>query len=168
MKMNELCKAAPSWAAMLVLVFGVWMGGCQAKVSGEGPQFQMLFDGFQLMLADDLPANTEIQEINSSALRNTHPGERTLVPGRVYVFRKTANTPNENLAMKVLPKRLAEIGAQVTKAPQSPKDFIYPFVGGPLFVIEFEKDRHHGTMFNRIHTSEQPGQHWEELIVAYK
>src|SRR4051794_21610461 len=119
MKMNGLCKAAPSWAAMFVLFLGVWMDGCQAKVAAEGPQFQMLFDGFQLMLADDLPANTAIHEINSSALRNTYPGERTLVPGRVYVFRKTTNTSNENLAMKVLPKRLAEIGAQVTKAPRS-------------------------------------------------
>jgi len=128
----------------------------------------MLFDGFQLVLVDDLPAKTPIQEIDSSTLRNTYPLEQTLTPGRVYSLRKTTNTSDETLGTKVFPERLTKMGAHVTKAPQSSKDFMYPFIGGPLFLIEFEKDGHQGTMFNRVHTSSKPGEHWEELIVAYK
>ncbi len=141
---------------------------CQARVTAEDQQFRMLFDGFQLVLVDDLPATTPIQELDSSALRNAYPSAQTLVPGRVYAFRKTTDTSNETLGKKILPERLAKMGSHVTKAPQSSKDFIYPYIGGPLFVIQFEKDGHQGTMFNRVHTSSKPGEHWEELIVAYK
>jgi len=128
----------------------------------------MLFDGFQLVLVDDLPEKTPIQELDSSTLRNTYPAERTLVPGRVYALRKTTSSSDEELGIKILPGRLVKIGAHVTRAPQSSKDLMYPFIGGPLFIIQFEKDGHQGTMFNRVHTSTKSGEHWEELIVAYK
>lgn len=161
-------RYAPVWTVMLILVLCSWTGGCQTRVAAQDQQFRMLFDGFQLVLVDDLPTKTPIEELDSSALRNTYPTERTLVPGRIYSFRKTITTSNEDLAMKVLPTRLGKVGARVTKAPQSSKDFIYPYVGGPLFIIQFEKDGHQGTMLNRVHTSTKPSEHWEELIVAYK
>jgi hypothetical protein len=166
MERNKLRDGALSWAATLILC--LWSVGCQTRGVAEDQQFRMLFDGFQLVLVDDLPAKTPIQELDSSSLRNTYPSDRTLIPGRVYVFRKTTNTSDDTLGMKVLPERLAKMGARVTKAPQSSKDFMYPYIGGPLFVVEFEKDGHQGTMFNRVHTSSKPGEHWEELIVAYK
>jgi hypothetical protein len=43
---------------------------------------------------------------------------------------------------------------------------MYPMIGGPLFLIEFQKDGHRGTMFNRFRAEKDD--HWEELIVAYK
>lgn len=168
MDTNTFRNGPRSWAVPLILLLCSWTGGCQTRVAAEDQPFRMLFNGFQLVLVGDLPANTPIQELDSSALRNTYPAERTLVPGRVYAFRKTTKSSNEDLGMKILPARLAKIGAHVTKAPQSSKDFIYPFIGGPLFVIHFEKDGHQGTMFNRVHTSTRRGEHWEELIVAYK
>lgn len=168
MDTNKLRNGAASWVATLILPLCMWSAGCQTREAAEDQQFRMLFDGFQLVLVDDLPAKTPIQELDSSALRNTYPAERTLIPGRVYVFRKTTNTSDDMLGMKVLPERLAKMGARVTKAPQSSKDFMYPYIGGPLFVVEFEKDGHQGTMFNRVHTSSKPGVHWEELLVAYK
>lgn len=166
MDTNKIRIGASSWIVMLILLCSGTVG-CQTRVTAED-QFRMLFDGFQLVLVDDLPARTPIQELDSSALRNTYPSDRTLIPGRVYSFRKTINTSDETLGMKVLPERLAKMGAHVTKAPQSSKDFMYPYIGGPLFVVEFDKDGHQGTMFNRVHTSSKPGEHWEELIVAYK
>ena len=168
MNTNRLRDGALNWSATLILLLCSWSVGCEARGAAEDQQFHMLFDGFQLVLVDDLPAKTPIQELESSALRNTYPAERTLVPGRVYAFRKTTKSSNEDLGMKILPDRLVKIGAHVTKAPQASKDFIYPFIGGPLFVIQFEKDGHQGTMFNRVHTSPKPGEHWEELVVAYK
>lgn len=168
MDTKTLHNGPPSWVVTLILLLCSLTGGCQNRVAAEDQRFRMLFDGFQLVLVDDLPAKTPIQELDSSALRNAYPAERMLIPGRVYVFRKTTDTSDEDLGMKILPDRLAKIGAHVTKAPQSSKDFIYPFIGGPLFVIQFEKDGHQGTMFNRVHTSAQPDEHWEELIIAYK
>jgi hypothetical protein len=165
---NKFRKGALSWTVMLVLLL-CSCTGCQTRAAAaQDEQFRMLFDGFQLVLVDDLPAKAPIQELDSSTLRNTYPSEQTLVPGRVYAFRKTTDKSNEMLGKKVLPERLTKIGAHVTKAPQTSKDFMYPFVGGPLFVIEFEKDGHQGTMFNRVHTSAKPGEQWEELIVAYR
>jgi len=168
MKRNKLCDGALSWLATLILPLCMWSAGCQTRGVAEDQQFRMLFDGFQLVLVDDLPPKMAIQELDSSTLRNTYPSDRTLIPGQVYVFRKTTNTSDDTLGMRVLPERLAKMGARVTKAPQSSKDFMYPYIGGPLFVIAFEKDGHQGTMFNRVHTSSKPGEHWEELIVAYK
>jgi hypothetical protein len=165
--MNTNTRTSSSWAVMLVLLCS-WTSGCQTLAAAPDVQFRMLFDGFQLVLVDDIPPTTPIQQLESSSLRNTYPSERTLVPGRVYAFKKTTATSNETLGMKVLPERLSKIGAHVTKAPKSSKDFMYPFIGGPLFVIEFEKDGHQGTMFNRVHTSSKPGEHWEELVVVYK
>ncbi len=154
--------------AIILVLLCSWTCGCRAGAAAPDEQFRMLFDGFQLVLVDDIPPTTPIQQLDSSSLHNTYPAERTLVPGRVYSFKKMTNTSNETLGMKVLPERLSKMGAQVTKAPQSPKDFMYPFVGGPLFVIEFEKDGHRGTMFNRVHTSSKPGEQWEELVVVYR
>jgi hypothetical protein len=165
---NALGSGVPCWAVAFILLLCFWSGGCQTRVAATDQQFRMLFDGFQLVLVDNLPANTPIQELDSTTLHNTYPSEQTLIPGRVYAFRKTTNTPNEALGMKVLPERLGKIGAHVTKAPQSSKDFMYLYIGGPLFVVQFEHDGHQGTIFNRVHTSSKPGEHWEELIVAYK
>jgi hypothetical protein len=167
MDKNSL-RRTPIWAVTLILLLCIWTCGCQTRAAAADQQFRMLFDGFQLVLVDDLPTKTPVEELDSSALQNTYPTERTLTPGRIYSFRKTATTSGEDLGMKVLPARLGKIGARVTKAPQSSKDFMYPYVGGPLFVIQFEKDGHQGTIFNRVHTSTKPGEHWEELLVAYK
>jgi len=69
--------------------------------------------------------------------------------------------------MKTFPERLSSIGARVISAPKSPDDFIDLIIGGPLFVVEFEKDGHQGKIFNRVHTSEKSSENWEELILAY-
>jgi len=150
----------------LLLLLCAAMSGCNPQKATGDQQFKTLFEGFQLNLVDSLPEKTLVQELDSSTLRNTHPLERVLASGHVYVFRKTTEMSNEQLGMKVLPERLAKIGAQVTKAPRSSQDFIYRVIGGPLFLIEFQKDGHRGTMFNRFRVEKD--NHWEELIVAYK
>ena len=161
-------QSARMYVLLLTLGLTIWSAAFQSVVAAEDSQFRMLFNGFQLILVDDLPAKTPIQELDSSTLRNAYPSEQTLVPGRVYAFRKTTNVSDETLGKKILPERLAKMGAHVTKAPQSSKDFTYPYIGGPLFLIRFEKDGHQGTLFNRVHTSSKAGDHWEELILAYK
>jgi hypothetical protein len=151
---------------MLLLLLCAAMIACRTHKAAEDQQFKTLFEGFQLISVGSLPEGTPVQEIDSSTLRNTQPLERVLTSGHAYVFRKTTEISNEQLGMKVLPERLAKIGAQVTKAPHSSQDFMYPMIGGPLFLIEFQKDGHRGTMFNRFRAEKDD--HWEELIVAYK
>ena len=164
----KLCLGSSILVVTLILMCSV-TSACQTRSGTQDDQFRALFDGFQLVLVDNLPPDVAlIQNLDSSSLRNTYPSERSLIPGRVYIFRKTTNRSDEDLGLKALPGRLAKIGAQVLKAPKSSKDLIYPILGGPLFVIQFEKDGHEGTMFNQVRTSSKPSEHWEELIVAYK
>src|SRR5260370_40445174 len=96
MDTNALRNGAPSWAVSLILLLCSWTVGCQTRVAAEDQQFRMMFEGFQLVLVDDLPAKTPIQELNSSVLRHTYPAERTLAPGREYAFRKTTKSSNED------------------------------------------------------------------------
>jgi hypothetical protein len=168
MNIKLINRSAWIWTVLFVVPLSVGMLGCHHRAVSQDQQFRTLFDGFQLLLVDDLPQNMPVQNIDSSTMRNTHPSEQRLVPGRVYSFRKITKTSDETLGEKIFPERLATLGAHVTKAPHSSKDFIYPFIGGPLFLIEFEKDGHHGTMFNRVHTSVKPEEQWEEVIVAYR
>lgn len=151
---------------ILSLLIAASMSGCKNETAEE--EFKKLFDGFQLRLVDSWPEGISAQEIDSSTLKNRFPAERTLIPGHVYVFQKTTALSEQELAMTVFPKRLTSIGARVTKAPQSEGDFMYLYIGGPLYNIQFEKDGHRGTIFNQSHISNTPGQSWEELIVVYK
>lgn len=153
--------------AMLLFALSVSSMGCQTRAVGEDQQFQKLFEGYKLVLVDDLQKGRSIEEVETSTLRSTYPLEPRLVPARVYVFRKTNQMANETIAMKVFPERLSSIRARVTKAPQSSNDLVYLIIGGPLFKIEFEKDGHQGKILNRVHTSEKASENWEELIVAY-
>lgn len=161
-------KSARKFSLVLVAGLTICTAVCRSPWDTGRGQFHTLFKGFQLILVDDLPSNVAIRDLDSSVLKNRYPSERTLVPHRVYVFRKTSDIPDEILGKKVLPERLAMIGAKVTEAPQSSKDFTYPYIGGPLFMIQFEKDGHQGTLFNRVHTSSKAGDIWEELVLAYK
>ncbi len=168
METNSSRNGAASLVVALVLLSFSLAQGCRTHVFAQDEQFRILFDGFQLRLVDDLPSNTPIDKLDSTAFRNSYPTERTLVPGRVYSFSKTAKISDQDLGIKILPERLGKIGANVTKAPKSSDDFIDLYIGGALFVIQFDKDGHQGTILNRVHTSSEPGKHWEELLVAYK
>jgi hypothetical protein len=161
-------NSARPWISLLAVSLIIVIAVGESVIAAEDQQFHMLFEGFQLILVDDLPAKVPIRDLDSLALRNNYPSEQTLVPGRVYAFRKTTGMSDETLGKKVLPERLSKIGARVTKAPRTSKDFVYPYIGGPLFVIQFEKDGHRGTLFNRVHTSSKTGGNWEELILAYQ
>ena len=163
---NKRHHAAQGAISLILLGIAFCVNGCKSDERLDSLQIMTLFDGYRLMLVDDLPQDTPIKEIKTSELRNMYKGDLTLVPGRVYLFHKITDMSDDALAMKVLPGRLREVGASVTKAPEVVEDLYFPEVGSPLFVIEFEKGSHHGTIFNRSHISPQPGQSWKELIVA--
>ena len=80
MDTNALRSGAPSWAVTLILLLCSWTGGCQTRIAAEDQQFRMMFEGFQLVLVDDLPATTPIQELDSSALRRLISDTTTFCP----------------------------------------------------------------------------------------
>jgi len=141
--------------------------GCRHRVPSEDQQFRELFEGYQLVLISDIPKDKFIEQVDVSTLQNSYPTESRMTPGRIYVFRKTTQMGNETIALNVLPERLAKIGAHVTKAPQSSKDLVYLYYGGPLFNIEFEKDGHIGKIFNRVADPKATGGAAEWLILTY-
>jgi hypothetical protein len=153
-----------------VLLLGLILmaSSCKNQIVGDQEQFRELFNGYTLLLIDNLPPGNIVDPLESNSLKNSHPLEKKLIPGRIYVFRKTSNFENEIFATKTLPDRLKNIGAAVTKAPKSPLELTYPIIGGPLFAIKFEKGQHPGEIFNRVHTSERSEENWEELIVIYR
>lgn len=119
-------------------------------------------------MVDDLPRDIAFTKLDTASFQGTHPATPGFVRGRVYVFRKTRNTTNEDIAIRLFPQRLSRIGARVTKAPASSRELTYLFMGGPLYQIQFEKDGKEGMIFNRVHTSEKDEGNWEELVFAFR
>jgi hypothetical protein len=161
-------KEWPTRIAVLALGACLCAIGCSPQLSTDQEKFNFLFSGFELKLVDDLPSDKPIQEVETRSLQGKYLLEPRMVPGRVYVLRKANKTANETLAIRVLPERLAKIGARVTKAPQSEDQLLYPFIGGPMFLIEFELNGHQGKIFNRVGGSAGGKETWEELILAFK
>lgn len=155
---------------MFLLAGSIVIMGCGSRSIAENERFQRLFQGYELVLIDGLPKDASVDSLKNverSALRSTYLLEAKMVPGRIYVFRKTNQLENETLAMKVIPKRLIDIGADDIKTPKSSKDFAYLFIGGPLFSIEFKYRGHSGMIANRVYTSEKASENREELIFVY-
>ena len=54
-------RSARICVLLLTLGLTIWSAACQSVVASEDNQFRMLFDGFQLILIDDLPPRTPIE-----------------------------------------------------------------------------------------------------------
>jgi hypothetical protein len=156
-----------SWAILLSISLGLSSSGCRPQVVSEDQQFQVLFNGYQLVLVDDIPKDTSVENLEIAKLNGHYPLQPKLVFGRIYIFKKTGQVSNETMALKEFPERLSRIGARVTKAPRSSNDLIYLYYGGPIFDIEFEKDGHVGKLFNRVADPKDAGGAREWLILAY-
>jgi hypothetical protein len=70
--------------------------------------------------------------------------------GKLYIFHHRRPLDGEKVALSELPTRLRRQGIQITQAPQSPKDLMFPYVGGPIFTIRFKDGRHSGFIFSQL------------------
>lgn len=70
--------------------------------------------------------------------------------GKLYIFHHRRPLDGEKLALSELPLRLRRERIQITQAPQSPKDLMFPYVGGPIFTIRFKEGRHSGFIFSQL------------------
>ena len=61
----------------------------------------------------------------------------TIEIGRVYLFRPIQPQQMEKLGETEIPSSLKSVGCSIISAPSGGKGFVYPFIGGPEFVIRF-------------------------------
>jgi len=153
-----------SLGCVMLVVTSLVTLGCRQRAVPANQRFQVLFDGYQLILVTELRPDKAVDEVDVSKLQGSLPLEPRLVPGRIYVFRKVSHVSTEDMAIKIFPERLVKIGARVTKAPRSPEHLIYLMIGGPLFNIEFELEGHRGKIFN-YSTSDYRE---DRLVFAYR
>ena len=72
-----------------------------------------------------------------------------LIVGMGYVFHYDGTIDDEELALRILPKRLSQRGLKVAKVP-SANDLMYIYAGGPLFAIPFQQGTHEGMIYNQL------------------
>lgn len=164
-----LNNSSPFVVMILALVLGSCLSGCGFRGTTNEEQFQYVFDGYELVGVGDLPNDKALRDITAGDFRAGYPLDAKFVPERLYAFRKTTRTSNETLGVSVLPKRLSAIDAKVTSAPHSSADMMNLIAGGPLFAIEFDKDGHHGRLFNDLNPSAKTHlRAFELLFLAYR
>lgn len=115
-------------------------------------QFETLFEGYQLLAIDSYPADLPLEDLKRwtddnaiSRVKQTF-ADRSLAPGRIYIFDKSTKASNYDLGVKVIPRRLQRIGARLTQPPS----VVDLMIGGSFFAIEFELDGNRGMLFNEL------------------
>ena len=147
------------------LVFAiVALTGCRHSPRTPEEEFALLFEGFRLIWIADA-ANTEIIEDGPMSHPEGLPPVPTLTVGKAYGLLNERRFTSGWLGIEEMPDRLRKMGAHVVKAPKTSNDLTYAFLGGPFFMIEFEKDGHKGTIFNRLAKSGFEGEAGRDLFV---
>lgn len=117
--------------------------GCQQRTKETcAASMQSLFRDFEYAGSIDSPEN----------LASVTPGQhaefpRVLTPGVYYVFYHRLPVQNSELALKILPSRLRELGFQFQQP--SEQNLRYPDEGGPLFTLNFSGSCD-GTLFSVV------------------
>jgi len=73
-----------------------------------------------------------------------------LETGVQYIFRHRKPLDGEKLALSELPSRLRQHGIEIVRAPNSARDMMFPFVGGPIFSIQFKEGTRTGVIFSQV------------------
>jgi hypothetical protein len=133
------------------------------KPRDDASAFTTVFSGFRLITVSDAPPGIDPQGVVVSSLQPKHPLVPSFTPGRIYVFDKTTKMGSVTFAKWILPFRLWRAGAHLT---QRANHMLYPFIGGPLYMVQFSKDGNRGVIFNRIKSVDQ-GKVEETLVFVY-
>jgi hypothetical protein len=75
----------------------------------------------------------------------------TLEAGKRYVLHIDFKATTEEVALVLLPERLAHLGFKIISQPRSPDDFAVPDHGGSLWQIEIQKECCYARLYNRVH-----------------
>ena len=148
--------AGPWWfmpMTALTLV-SLMIVGCATKSQGVSSDIFDVFEGFTFVGTSADQAETSEASHDADALA-AHgdaqlPSPRVQEIGIRYVFHHRRPVDNERLALVDFPARLKAAGIRVVYAPKSSRDLMYPFVGGPTFVIGIAYRGHEGRIYNGL------------------
>src|ERR1043166_8152749 len=119
--------------ALLVILIANALG-FNAEAQGGRGEGDMLLRGlatFQLSCIMTSGSVDRCRPDNHQALVLPH----VLDPSKVYIFNKKLPAGVSDMATSELPRMLKAAGCSVKSAPQSPRDFLFPDEGEPIFVI---------------------------------
>jgi hypothetical protein len=119
-----------------------------------------VFDGFTFVASGTYkpgPHGGFGEDVTQHGTRELPLPDRPQI-GVQYVFHHPGPVDVGNLAMVELPARLRSAGITVVRAPKTSRDFMYLYIGGPLFVIRIREGRHEGVIYNAVDPN--PEQRW--------
>lgn len=119
---------------LLIMVAGCAVGLLAPSAQAEqtaGAILSQGLKGFQLTCIVNA-GNPDRCRPNGQALSGL---PATLDPSKVYVFNKRLPGGVSDMATSELPHMLKQAGCKVESAPRSPRDFLFPDEGEPIFVI---------------------------------
>ncbi len=126
-------------ATILVLI-AVLCSGCHRDVN----QSKLVTDvftnhGFSFVWE----TKSDKGQFGADSLKQPHAVNTQSPPIRLeidhaYLFHPAERRNFEELALQSLPTWIENAGCSVISRPKNTDDFIYPFVGGPLFEIRFQ------------------------------
>jgi hypothetical protein len=67
-----------------------------------------------------------------------------------YIFHHRNHFDTERFVLSELPSMLRRQGIVLTHYPHSARDMMFPYVGGPVFSIQFKEGAHSGIIFSQI------------------
>ena len=109
-----------------------------------------VFSDFALVGSEPYHGNGEFDRTVPPHGSSPLPLPSQIEVGRLYIFHHRSPVDGEKLALSELPARLQRQGIQITQAPQSRKDLILLYLGGPIFTIKFKDGRHSGLIFSQL------------------
>lgn len=121
--------------------------GCLRGRSGLSDSSFRVFSGFTFVASG--PYRPEREAIPRHDNRELPLPERPSV-GVQYVFHSRDVVDDEKLALVEFPARLRAAGIKIVRAPQSDRDLMYLFMGGPLFKIWIKEGNHEGMIYNQL------------------
>lgn len=119
---------------LLIVVAGCALGFRAARAEAEQTTSDMVsqgLKGFQLTCIVDAGSTNRCRP--DTQVRKGLPA--ALDPSKVYVFNKRLPGGVSDIATSELPHMLKQAGCVVGSAPRSPRDFLFPDEGEPVFVI---------------------------------
>jgi hypothetical protein len=120
-----------------LVVFIILTASCQSRPPSLA---EHVFHGLPYLGAEPLREDFAKEDVFDRPEPPANPGPvpSAYQKGMQYRFLCPLDCPVDDFTIRILPQRLAEMGATNTKHPNSPSQLLYPFVGGPLFEITFD------------------------------
>jgi hypothetical protein len=139
----------PFWSCLILIV--VLFTACTNRnAKAIDSNVLSVFSDFALVGTVPYQGKSELDRTVPAHGSSPLPLPSQLEAGKLYIFHHRRPLDGEQLALSELPTRLQRQGIQITQAPRSPKDLMFPYLGGPIFTIRFKDGKHSGFIFSQV------------------